>query len=353
MSWFSYRPYVSVAERRALAAKEAAKMAKKGIAFTPVEIKGRAIATTFWGKAWCKHLESFSDYENRLPRGRTYVRNGSVIDLKIEPAKITAQVMGSSLYKQTISITPIAGGRWKSIKDACSGRIDSLVELLQGRLSDAVMAVITDRDCGMFPLPSEIKMDCNCPDWAGLCKHLAAVLYGVGARFDHQPELLFTLRQADHGELITEAVSSQAIHATGTAGLDAASLADVFGIDIDMAGALDAHSSLPVSKSARKTRTKTKPQAKKEQKKLVKPVKAPKLRAVKASKPAKPAAASKAKKPKAKPSKSQTKAEPRKKPLANTKHGKMKQATKLKTKSKADSPSVAAGRKNIRKKTTE
>ncbi|MEI8234855.1 MAG: hypothetical protein WCH57_09245 [Verrucomicrobiota bacterium] len=338
MSWFSYNPYVSAAERRAKSAKEAAKMAKKGIVFTPVGIKGRAIATTFWGKAWCKHLESFSDYENRLPRGRTYVRNGSVIDLKIEPAKITAQVMGSSLYKQTISITPIAGGRWKSIKSACSGRIDSLVELLQGRLSDAVMAVITDRDCGMFPLPSEIKMDCNCPDWAGLCKHLAAVLYGVGARFDRQPELLFTLRQADHTELITEAVSSQAIPASGANDLDPASLADVFGIDIDMTAALGERPSDLVSKTVLKSRTKAKPQAKKEQKKLVKPVKAPKPRAAKASKPAKSAAVSKTIKPVAKSTKAQSKAEPRKKPLSKTKPGKAKPATKLKKKTKADSP---------------
>ncbi|MEI6562540.1 MAG: hypothetical protein WCO68_10755 [Verrucomicrobiota bacterium] len=302
MSWFSYRPYVSVAERRALAAKEAAKMAKKGITLSPVAIKGRAIATTFWGKAWCKHLESFSDYENRLPRGRSYVRNGSVIDLKIEPTKITAQVMGSSLYKQTISIAPIAGERWKAIKDACSGRIDSLVELLQGRLSDAVMTVITNRDCGMFPLPSEIKMDCDCPDWAGLCKHLAAVLYGVGARFDHQPELLFTLRQADHTELITEAVSSHAIPTTGTADLDPASLADVFGIDIDLADAPATPSSQPVSRPVRKTAPKPTPQAKTKQKKAAKPAKA------------------------------QRKAGPPKKPLAKAKPGKEKQATKLKKK---------------------
>jgi uncharacterized Zn finger protein len=209
-------------------------MAKKGNPPSPVEITGRTIASTFWGKAWCKHLESFSDYSNRLPRGRTYVRNGSVIDLKIEPAKITALVMGSSLYKQTITITPIAAARWKTLKDSCSGRIDSLVELLQGRFSDAVMTVITHRDKGMFPLPSEIKMDCSCPDWAGLCKHLAAVLYGVGARLDSQPELLFTLRQADHSELITEAASAQAMPTGLTSDLDAASLADVFGIDINM-----------------------------------------------------------------------------------------------------------------------
>ena len=118
MSWYSFRPYVSAAERRAKAAKETARMAKKGIRFSPIAIQGRAIAATFWGKAWCKHIESFSDFSNRLPRGRTYVRNGSVIDLKIEPRKITAQVIGFLAIQQTYTITPIDGKRWKSIKEA-------------------------------------------------------------------------------------------------------------------------------------------------------------------------------------------------------------------------------------------
>ena len=295
MSWYNYTPYVSVAERRAKAAKEAAKMAKKGVPLSPVALSVRTITSTFWGKAWCKHLESYSDYSNRLPRGRTYVRNGSVIDLKIEPAKITAQVMGSSLYKQTITITPIAKVRWKSIKDACAGRIDSLVELLQGRFSDGVMSVLTHRDEGMFPQPREIKMDCSCPDWAGLCKHLAAVLYGVGARLDTQPELLFTLRQADHSELITEAASAQAFSAEGTSTeIDAASLADVFGIDLDMG--LPTVESPSVKKPARKPKAVSKPKAK-PVKKSAKTSKTTKSRASAiAPKPRKPVTAAKAKK---------------------------------------------------------
>jgi uncharacterized Zn finger protein len=321
MSWY-YAPYVPVAERRAKAAKEAAKMAKKCIRLSPVKIDGRTIASTFWGKAWCKHLEAFSDYENRLPRGRTYVRNGSVIDLQIAPAKITAQVMGSSLYKQTIEIAPIVAARWKAIKNACSGQIDSLVELLQGRLSDGVMSVITHRDEGMFPLPQEIEMDCTCPDGAMLCKHLAAVLYGVGARLDRQPELLFTLRQADHAELITEAVSSQAIPAAGAADLDTASLADVFGIDIDMGAA-------PVqpqaAKSAPKPKAKTKSKAK-PAKKAAKPEKTPQSRASKTpDKPRKAAKAAKGKKVPATVPKARSKAKDRKTP--NPRTAKRKKAT--------------------------
>lgn len=232
----NFRPYVSVAERRAKAAKHAQKLAKKGTPLAPVAIEGRTIARTFWGQSWCRHLESFSDYANRLPRGRTYVRNGSVIDLKIAPGRITTMVMGSSLYHGSVTVAPLKAERWKAIKAACAGQIDSLVGLLQGRLSAGVMRVITDREHGLFPQPSEIKLACSCPDWADLCKHLAAVLYGVGARLDTQPELLFVLRGVDHLELIDAAADAPALAQAGgdQAGtLDSAQLAEVFGIEIE------------------------------------------------------------------------------------------------------------------------
>lgn len=239
MSWDrNYRPYVSVAQRRAKAAKHAQKLAKKGKPLAPVAIEGRTIARTFWGQAWCRHLESFSDYANRLPRGRTYARNGSVIDLQIAPGRITTMVMGSTLYHGTVTVAPLRAERWKAIKAACAGQIDSLVGLLQGRLSDAVMRVITDREQGLFPQPAEIKLACSCPDWADLCKHLAAVLYGVGARLDTQPELLFRLRGVDHLELIDAAAEAPALAQAGgdRAGtLDSAQLAEVFGIEIEAA----------------------------------------------------------------------------------------------------------------------
>lgn len=235
MCWFEYPPYVSVAERRAKASKEMAKLAKKGRVISPVVIEGRTIARTFWGKAWCNHLESYSDYSNRLPRGRTYVRNGSVVDLQIKPGAITAIVSGSSLYEVEITIDKLAANRWESIKQQCAGQIGSMIELLQGKLSDQVMRLITDRDAGLFPAPKEIEKSCSCPDSAIMCKHVAAVLYGVGSRFDHKPELLFALRKVDHLELIAKATALDGI---GQASSDrktvaGGDLADVFGIELD------------------------------------------------------------------------------------------------------------------------
>jgi len=204
-----------------------------GQAVAPIVIEGRTIARTFWGKAWCENLESYSDFENRLPRGRTYVRNGSVVDLQIEAGKVTALVSGSSLYKISITIAPLPADQWRALKSRCAGQIGSLVELLQGKLSQGVMDVVTAHDGGLFPKPREIKMSCSCPDWAGLCKHLAAVLYGIGARLDHEPELLFKLRKVDHLELIEEAIP-QAGKKTSTRKktLAASDVADVFGIDL-------------------------------------------------------------------------------------------------------------------------
>ncbi|VAW83290.1 zinc finger, SWIM-type [hydrothermal vent metagenome] len=235
MSYGRWAPYVSVAQRRAKAAKEMKKLVKKGLNIQSVVIEGRKIARTFWGAAWCNHLEKFSDYANRLPRGRTYVRNGSVCHLAISEGKVEAIVSGSSLYKVNIEITPFSAKKWKSIRKQCFGQIGSILELLQGRFSDNVMNIVTHEKQGLFPLPGDIKLSCNCPDWAELCKHIAAVLYGVGARLDHQPELLFLLRNVDHQELITAELNIAA-SSTGTGKrrrLATKHLSGVFGVDME------------------------------------------------------------------------------------------------------------------------
>ena len=193
-----------VAARRRKAEREMEKLRKKGAVVSPVKIEGRQIASTFWGKAWCDNLESYRDYESRLPRGRTYVRNGSVVDLQIAPREVTAMVSGSEIYKVKVSIGDVAKARWKTLCADCSGGINSLVELLQGRFSKGVMERICRQDTGLFPRPSEIRFTCSCPDHASMCKHVAAVLYGVGARLDQSPELLFRLRAVDETELLSD-----------------------------------------------------------------------------------------------------------------------------------------------------
>src|ERR1017187_4641590 len=238
MSWnFGWRPYVPVAERRSRAARELAKLAKKnGPAAAPVRLNGRKIASTFWGKAWCDNLEAYSDFANRLPRGRTYVRNGSVVDLQIAQGKVTARVAGSELYEIEIKIKPLAPKLWKSIQTDCAGKIDSLMELLQGRLSSAVMEIVTRPERVLFPTPREIELDCSCPDWADLCKHVAASLYGVGARLDQKPELLFLLRGVDASDLISRASAAEAVRQTvpaeGVPQMADKELAEVFGIEL-------------------------------------------------------------------------------------------------------------------------
>lgn len=203
--YFAWRPYVPVAERRRQAERKLAKLKKMGQSVAPVRIEGRTIATSFWGLAWCSNLERYSDYSNRLPRGRTYVRNGSVVDLQIGKGEVTAMVAGSELYDIKIAIAPVKGTRWQAICRDCAGSIDSLVELLQGHLAKAVMDRVSRQGDGLFPAPAEIKLSCSCPDWADMCKHVAATLYAVGARLDEKPELLFVLRGVDANELIAAA----------------------------------------------------------------------------------------------------------------------------------------------------
>jgi uncharacterized Zn finger protein len=240
VAWYErYREfpeYVPVASRRAQARRKSEELRRQGIETDPVVVEGRAIARTFWGKAWCDAIEGHSDFINRLPRGRTYVRNGSLIDLRIERGRVAALVSGSSIYEAEIRIAPAAAKKWKALAGECAGRIDSVVELLSGKLSSAVMEMLCRPESGLFPSSSELHLSCSCPDGARLCKHLAAVLYGVGARLDSRPELLFLLRDVDQADLVTEAGRGATLAAPAAApNALAGDLSDIFGIELTRA----------------------------------------------------------------------------------------------------------------------
>lgn len=231
-----YPPYVSVAERRAKAEKAIAKAQKAGKKFAPIAAYRGAVAKSFWGKAWCDNLEAYGDYANRLPRGATYVRNGSVIDLQINAGEVQARVMGSNLYMVKVNVQPVLAVKWQAICTDCASSIDTLVELLQGKLAKPVMERICVPKTGLFPAPNEIHFSCSCPDSAGMCKHIAAVLYGIGARLDTQPDLLFALRKANAKDLVAQAGSGLPTTSKRTSSarvLDDAALADVFGLEMD------------------------------------------------------------------------------------------------------------------------
>ncbi len=220
-----------VADLQAIAGKLARKLeAELGRPLDPALPRGKQIAKSFWGRAWCRHIENFQDYESRLPRGRSYLRNGAVLDLVIEPGRIRAAVAGSTLYRVEITVEPPPPERWAELRKQCAGKIGSLVDLAEGRLSDEIIALLCDPEDGIFPVPGEIRLDCNCPDWSDLCKHLAAVLYGVAARLDDRPELLFVLRGVDRGELFREDLSEVL---PAAADLDLDSLGETFGIELD------------------------------------------------------------------------------------------------------------------------
>jgi uncharacterized Zn finger protein len=232
--YFDWKPYVSLAARRRQAARQLATLKKKGREAIPVVIDGRKITRTFWGQAWCQNLERYSDFENRLPRGRTYVRNGSVVDLRIAPGQVTALVSGSEIYEIEVKVAAVTPVRWRAMCKDCAGAIDSVVELLQGKLSKGVMARMCQPKTGLFPAPKEITFACSCPDWASMCKHIAAVFYGIGARLDEQPELLFVLRKVNQQDLVAVAGSDLSRPGKMRVGkvLDKGDLSEIFGIEM-------------------------------------------------------------------------------------------------------------------------
>ncbi len=209
--YYGFAPYVSVAEKKARADKQIAKLKKKNPDLQPILIEGRAIASTWWGKAWNTNLESYADYSNRIGRGKSYVRNHAVLDLRISPGTVEALIQGSGSrpYKITVSIDPLDQARWKKLTELCNNRIGSMEELVSGKFPRELEQLFTERSYGLFPSPKEIHFSCSCPDYACLCKHVAAALYGVGARLDQDPLLFFTLRHVDGKELIRRSAESR------------------------------------------------------------------------------------------------------------------------------------------------
>lgn len=196
-SWGGFAPYVSKAERMRQAEKARAKLLKKqGAAIQPVLVEGREIARTWWGKAWNQNLERYADYSNRLPRGRSYVRNGSVLDLKIDATTITAVVAGSrpKPYDVTIKIKPLGKKVEQALMAKSRAAMDSMQSLLSGEFPAELKESFLEKGTGLFPAPQEIEFSCSCPDWASMCKHVAAALYGTAVRLDEKPELFFGLR---------------------------------------------------------------------------------------------------------------------------------------------------------------
>ena len=232
--WGFYPPAPTVEERKAKAAKMRKKLQQDGRKLEPVDIDGRKIAKTFWGKAWCDNIESYQDYAYRLDRGRSYVRSGAVLDLQIGKGNVEALVAGSDRepYRVRIRIDAADPAKWSALVKRSLGRISSLLALTQGKVPEDLLRDFCDRETGLFPAPREMHLSCSCPDVAGCCKHVAAVLYGVGARLDDDPALFFALRSIDPKDLVAQGAVEEITRGAESeiAGDD---LSDVFGIALD------------------------------------------------------------------------------------------------------------------------
>ena len=242
MSYWDYYPrYVSVAEKKAKAAKKLKQLKKKNHNIKPVVIEGSAIAKTWWGKSWNRNLERYADYSNRIGRGRSYVRHGAVLDLQIDSGKVESLVQGtrSKPYSVSIKIKAINKNIWQDIKAFCGGKLDSMQKLLDGKFPKTLGEIFMARGKGLFPSPEEIEFSCSCPDWAYMCKHVAATLYGIGARLDEDPGLFFKLRKVGMKDLVTGAVKDKTHKLLEKAKkktkrvIAESDLADVFGIDME------------------------------------------------------------------------------------------------------------------------
>ncbi|MBC2711216.1 MAG: SWIM zinc finger family protein [Desulfosarcina sp.] len=241
MSYWQFPRYVSVSEKRARAEKKIRQLQKKNPDIAPVIIEGRSLAKTWWGKSWNTNLERYADYSNRIERGRSYLRHRAVVDLRINKGAVSALVQGSRSkpYAVKIHIKALVKKKWKTIIGACTGKLDSLQDLLAGRFPKELSHLFMEKGSGLFPTPPEIQFSCSCPDWAYMCKHVAAVLYGIGARLDQDASLFFLLRQVNLDDLISKALEDttgkwiQKADDNAHPIIAEADLGNVFGIDME------------------------------------------------------------------------------------------------------------------------
>jgi uncharacterized Zn finger protein len=268
--WGGFAPYVSKAERMAQADKARAKLLKKGVDVQPIVLNGHTIAHTWWGKAWNRNLERYADYSNRLPRGRSYVRNGSVLDLKIAANTVTAVVAGSrpKPYDIAIKISSLGRKVEQALLAKSRASLDSMQALLSGEFPAELQSEFLAEKTGLFPSPAEIKFSCSCPDWASMCKHVAAALYGVAARLDEKPELFFVLRGIRMDDFVGRVVKRESEKMLRKAKVKTgrviaakdSEVSAMFGIEMDDSEAAGMHTTPPAKPDAgiRKTRRRRK-----------------------------------------------------------------------------------------------
>jgi uncharacterized Zn finger protein len=236
MAWQWYPSRPTVGQQRAQAEKRLAKLRRQNPDLRPVVVEGTKLAKTWWGLAWNRNLERYADYANRIGRGRSYVKNGLVLDLRIAEGIVTGIVSGSSLYDVRVTIEPLPEPTWRGILKQAARQIESVGALAEGRFPEEMGDIFFAQGTGLFPAPREIRLGCSCPDYATMCKHVAAVLYGVGARLDEEPLLFFTLRGIDATELVQRSVEEKMASLLQNAAkrsqraIDEADVARLFGV---------------------------------------------------------------------------------------------------------------------------
>lgn len=159
---------------------------------------------TWWGKRWIQVLEGFG-WSARLQRGRSYARKGQVRDFRLASGKVLATVQGSRPrpYRVSISLSPLPEPAWRKVVERLGSRAAFTAQLLDGEMPTDIEEVFREAGLPLFPDSDRgFRAECNCPDWANPCKHIAAVHYVLSEAFDRDPFLLFSLRGKGREELL-------------------------------------------------------------------------------------------------------------------------------------------------------
>lgn len=227
MCGFDEQPRLRAADLERLADARREQLLAAGESLNPVVSRSRKLATRFWGSAWMRHLAVCESGGLCLAPGRTLLRHGCVLDIRVAPGLVSAKVSAEELYEIELRLAPPDEERVEALATLCAGKIDSLLSLLEGRVDEALLQQLCDPDNGLLPDARDWHISCSCPDWSDPCPHAAAAMYALGVLLDSQPELLFTLRSIDSASLLRKPEHT-------SDAFDAASLSATFGIDLEL-----------------------------------------------------------------------------------------------------------------------
>jgi uncharacterized Zn finger protein len=154
---------------------------------------------------WDEALQSCFGQNVRISRGKSYMRQGAVRNLRVSENTVYAEVQGNQKtpYRVSFQLKCWPPSQRHRVLQEIQRNPSLFRALLNHQFPYELASEFQASNVSLFPASaSDIYGDCTCPDWGDPCKHMAAVYYAFGARLVEHPLYLLALRGLDEDTII-------------------------------------------------------------------------------------------------------------------------------------------------------